>query len=157
MTEHETVLAICRELALPAGQWVIAGSGAMIMQGITAVDRGKPMGDLDVFVATRTWFKMLEDPRWCLFTTDPDDPKRRSDPPYLTRKMHGLRVDVFFGWRVRHVGDMDVAFWILNAVDVEGVPCARLQFVLDIKRELGRAKDVWDIRVLEERLGEAVL
>lgn len=162
MDERERVIAICRDLNLPNRQYVLNGSGSMIMHGITAEERGKLMGDLDIFCATRLWFNLLsgihqtlDDVSWSLFTTDPMDQKRRADPPYLISQMYGLEVDVFFDWRKRGVGDFDVNFYLCNQVYIEEVPCAPLQFILDWKRTTGRAKDVFDIQVLEERLENA--
>lgn len=165
MTERDRVIKICRELRLPDDQWVVNGSGSMIMHGITAEERGKPMGDLDLFVATRVWFDILKNgyintrviPRyrhrdWKVWTTDPTDPRRRSDPPYLDGMMYGLPVNIFHEWRRREVGNFDVAFYIYNATVIDGVRCAPLQFILDWKTEVGRAKDVDDIRVLQRVL-----
>jgi hypothetical protein len=166
VTERERVVLICQSLPVwgwPKDQWFVNGSGSMIMHGITAEERGKPMGDLDVFVATRRWFELLwqEHPRlpgmrikaWALHTTDPEDGLRRQDPPFLRRRLRDLDVDVFQSWRVRHVGDFDVAFYMANSVVIEGVPCVPLQFILDWKSEVGRAKDQIDIEVLKRRFG----
>lgn len=169
MTERERIVSICRSLPLwewPKDQWFVNGSGSMIMHGITAEDRGKPMGDLDIFVPTRRWFELFAADNagstsfswwspWEVFTTDPTDRLRRQDPPYLTREIMGLRVDVFHSWRVRHVGDFDVAFYMANSVVIDGVPCVPLQFILDWKSEVGRAKDQVDIEVLKRWAQEA--
>lgn len=122
--------------------------------------RSKPMGDVDIFVATRAWFDLYQEyveynpfkekDRWNLFTTDPNDFKRRCDPPYLFFDAYGIEVNIFCEWRKRGIGDLDVNWLILNAKDVEGIPCYSLQFCLDWKREVGRAKDLDDIRILEQ-------
>lgn len=157
MTERERMIAILRELNLPPTCYVVNGSGSMVMQG---VEREKPMGDLDIFCATRVWFNLLSKqheygggeaavaPTWQLFLTDPTDPKRRCDPPYLFANMYGLEVDVFFEWRTRSTGNFNVAFYIHNAVMVEGIPCAPLQFIVDWKRQEGRAKDTIDVAAI---------
>lgn len=156
MDERERIIRICKSLPVwewSRDQWFVNGSGSMIMHGITAEERGKPMGDLDIFVATRRWFELYRSNSWALHTMDPSDPTRRQDPPFLRRQIYDLDVDVFQSWRVRHVGDFDVAFYMLNSVVVDGVPCAPLQFLLDWKREVGRAKDQVDIEVLKRRFG----
>jgi hypothetical protein len=156
VTERERIVRICQSLPVwdwPKDQWFVNGSGSMIMHGITAEERGKPMGDLDIFVATRRWFELLFTRVWDLRMTDPDDPRTRSDPPFLRRSVMGLPIDVFQSWRVRHVGDFDVAFYMLNSVVIDGVPCVPLQFILDWKSEVGRAKDQVDIEVLKRRFG----
>lgn len=150
-------MAILSLLRLPPNQYVIAGSGSMVMQG---VERDRPMGDLDVFVSTRLWFKMYEArrlrvPHWSLFTTDPEDPKKRSDPPYLHATIHGFPVHIFFQWRHRSMGNIDLGFWFLNAVMVDDIPCADLRFIFDWKREVGREKDQADVALLARHLGEA--
>lgn len=156
MTERERIISICQSLPVwswPRDQWFINGSGSMIMHGITAEERGKPMGDLDIFVATRRWFELLSKGAWDLRTTDPENAMRGSDPPFLRRSIMGLPVDVFQSWRMRHVGDFDVAFYMCNSVLIDGVPCVPLQFILDWKSEVGRAKDQVDIEVLKRRFG----
>jgi hypothetical protein len=170
VTERERVIAICSDLPVwgwPRDQWFINGSGSMIMHGITAEERGKPMGDLDIFVATHRWFQLYSEtsqrqlvdgswsrePRWDLHTTDPKDRLRRCDPPFLRRNLAGLDVDVFQSWRVRQVGDFDVAFYMANSVVIDDVPCVPLQFILDWKSEVGRAKDQVDIEVLKRHFG----
>lgn len=135
------------------GEWVLSGSGVLVMHGI---DRGRPMGDVDIFVATRTWFEIffrglldIENP-WKIFTTDPDDPKRRADPPYLYRDMYGIEINIFHSWRKRSIGDIDVAWWLVNAEKIEGIPCVTLQLIMDWKEQLGRSKDQQDIEVLKK-------
>lgn len=161
MTERERVVQILRALDLPSGQYVVSGSAVMILHGIP---RRKSMGDLDLFVATRLWFDLLDrryppayggrlPPAWDVFTTDPSDPACRSDPPYLLREIHGLEVNIFHGWRRRGIGDIDVAFWIRNSVDVEGWPCLPLTFLYQWKLEMGRAKDVDDLQAIQSYLG----
>lgn len=159
-TEKPRLLRILRELDLPEGQWVLNGSGVMVMHGI---ERHKPMGDVDVFVATRVWFDLYEsaliqraaygvEQDWRVFTTDPDDPKRRCDPPYLYRQIHGIEVNVFSAWRRRGIGDIDVNWMVLNAELVDGVPCASLQSLLDWKEQVGRDKDSRDIHAIRRHL-----
>jgi hypothetical protein len=128
VTDQERIRQIVADLGLgPTDPYVINGSGSMVMHGITADDRGRPMGDLDVFVATRHWFEMLDagyhDQRWAVWTTDPSDPMRRSDPPYLDGIMYDLPVNVFHGWRQRMVGNFNVAFYLANPVIIDGVRC----------------------------------
>lgn len=146
MTERERLVAILTELELPAGQWVLAGSGSLVIRGI---ERPRPMGDVDIFIATRTWFMMEHTRTWSVFTTDPNDRKRRCDPPYLFKELYDLEVNVFGSWRLRSNGNIDAAWWIHNAEDVDGWPCVPLQLLLDWKRSEGRAKDVDDIKIIE--------
>lgn len=146
MTELARLEAVLHDLALPEGQWVVSGSGVLVLSGI---ERTRPMGDVDVFVATRTWFETLEDGGWDVWTTAPDDPARRADPPYLRRVMHDFEVNLFFQWRFRDVGNIDVNQRIAEAVHVRGWPCMPLSYMLAWKKWVGREKDMDDIRLLE--------
>jgi hypothetical protein len=155
MTEKERIKRIAADLELIEGQWTLSGSGILIMHDI---QRAKPMGDVDIFVSTRLWMDILLASlhgfgrKWGVFTPDPDDTAARCDPPFLYADMYGIEVNIFSSWRRRGVGDLDVAWLIHNAKHVDGIPCYDLQFILDWKRETGRAKDVDDIRILEEYL-----
>lgn len=161
MTAREQIVRVLNDLFLPSSQYMINGSGAMFLQGITEQERGRALGDLDIFCATRLWFDLLfyrlqthDDVKWQLVTPSPADPLRRCDPPILRTFMYGLEVDVFHSWRHRRRGNFDVNGIIANAVLVDGRwPCATLEFVLAWKRDTLRPKDVEDIKVLERRLG----
>jgi len=155
-TEKPRLLKILYELDLPKGQWVLSGSGTLVMHGI---ERDRPMGDVDIFLATRPWFELLykgmenaffDAPTWRVYTTDPDDPARRVDPPYIYRMMHGLEVNIFHGWRKRGIGDIDVGFWLNNTEIVDGIPCLPVKFLLDWKEQMGRAKDQTDIESIKK-------
>lgn len=166
MNEAERVHKILTDLNLPDGQWTLTGSGVLILHGITAEQRGKPMGDLDIFVSTMLWFKLYSrehevwakdggHPRpifWDLFLTSGSDPKRRCDPPYLYETFYGLEVNIFSSWRVRGIGDIDVNNWIHNAQKVAGWPCVPLQYLYDWKDKVGRDKDAVDVEILRSRV-----
>lgn len=147
--ERERLVAILRDLDLPPGGFCLSGSAVLVLHGI---QRSKEMGDLDIFIPTRTWFQLYESGEWSLWTTDPEDPTRRHDPPYLIREVRGLEVNVFSEWRKRGVGDIDVAFWTCNSELVKGWPCVRLEFVLNWKEAVGRDKDLDDIKLLRQYL-----
>lgn len=151
MTERERVVRICRELGLPANQYVVNGSGSMIMQG---VERHRPMGDLDIFCSTRLWFELLtEFSGWKLDTPSPHDKTARCGPPILTKDMFGLRVDICFDSDRRSLGTFNPSLCMHNAEFVQGVPCVPLEFVLAWKNEVGRSKDLEDIETLKKVLG----
>lgn len=153
--ERGRLVRIIDRLNLERGQWALCGSGVMLMHRI---DRGRAMGDVDIFVATRQWMEMVHGSivgtglDWKVFTTDPSDPRRRCDPPYLYRHIDGIEVNVFFEWRKRGIGDIDVNDMIRNAEMVDGVPCAPLDFLLRWKEEVGREKDTSDIMLLRSHL-----
>lgn len=158
MTEKQRLEHILNELidenVLKPGHWVLAGSGVMILHGL---QRSKPMGDVDIFMATRDWIDVslrdwLDYVNWDVFTTDPNDFKRRCDPPYLYKETLGIEVNLFSQWRMRGIGDIDVNGWIHNAENVGGWPCVPLRLLFDWKRSVGRAKDIEDIHVLSQYL-----
>lgn len=158
--EAERIHRIMDVLALPPGQFMLSGSAVMVLHGI---QRHKPMGDLDVFLAARPWMELacIQTKEvsvhgvWRVWTTDPADPLCAYDPPYLIRELFGLEVNVFPWWRRRGVGDIDVAFWAANAETVAGLPCVPLGLLLDWKVQLGRDKDLRDILAIREHLGVA--
>lgn len=148
--DYNRLQRIMTALDLPDDQYAIAGSGALVLNG---VERTRPMGDLDIFIATRTWFGLYHEPDWSVFTTDPNDRKRRCDPPYLFKTIEGLEVNVFSEWRKRGHGDINVGQWIYSAVLAGGWPCVRLDFLLDWKESVGRDKDLSDISAIKRHLG----
>lgn len=151
MDEKARIHHIMDELNLPRERYALAGSGSMVMHGMVRKPR-----DIDIFCATATWHSLYRSGQrfqWNLFCTDPDDAKRRCDPPYLYREMHGIEVNIFHDWRKRGIGEINAAFWIHNAVVLEGVPCVPLQLLLDWKEEVGRSKDALDIVAIKEFLG----
>lgn len=160
MTSRERIVRILSDLQLPPSQYMINGSGSMILQGITEEERGRPVGDLDIFCATRLWFDLWsyrhngsELIQWQLVTPNPDDPRTRCDPPILRAFMYELEVDVFHSWRFRRQGNFDVNGIIANAILVDDHwSCAKLEFILAWKREYIRPKDIDDIKILEQRL-----
>ena len=171
MTRHDVeferarIHRIMDELDLPAGQFVLSGSAPIVLAGI---QRGKPMGDLDVFLATRPWVAMLlsaaktaawrgglDGASWEVWTTDPTDPMTRCDPPYLHRIVCGLEVNIFSSWRVRGIADINAAEMIEEAETVDGLPCIPLELIYGWKLELGRSKDIDDLALLRDHLGVA--
>lgn len=142
---------VCENVLKP-GNWVLAGSGVMVLEGL---ERERPMGDVDIFMATRDWLHAYNICRWDIFTTEPDDPKRRCDPPYLFKEVEGLEVNLFAQWRVRGIGDIDVNQWVHSSQDIKGWPCVPLRLLFDWKRSVGRAKDMDDIRIMSNHFEEA--
>lgn len=146
MTERERIKRIVAEIGWDC---VVAGSGVMVMHGMD-----RELGDVDLFVSTRDWFNMYWDIDlyWKVFTTDPSDPKRRHDPPYLYCKMYGIEVNVFFCWRIRDKGNLDLNKAWQESEIIDGVRCSSLKDLCDWKREVARDKDAEDIRMIEEYL-----
>lgn len=145
MTEREKLERILGQLGLSPDAFLVSGSAVIFLHG---VPRDRPMGDVDIFVPTRTWFELQKDRRWKVWTASPSIPSCRCDPPYLAREIEGLEVNVFFAWRRRGVGDIDVNLWFANGEWVDGWRCVPLPMVLHWKEEMGRAKDLDDILLL---------
>lgn len=155
MNERERVIRIWQELFLDPTQCVINGSGSMVLQ---EVPRPRPMGDLDIFCTTRLWFQVLgRHDGWRLDTPDPSNWSVCCAAPVLRRDMHGLRVDMYFDnfSPSGKLGTFQPALCMRNAVRVQGIPCVPLPLVLAWKREVGRQKDLDDVHILEQLLGES--
>lgn len=180
MNEVERIVKICDELALPPDQWVLNGSAVLALRGI---DRGRPMGDMDVFCSTEAWFDVYHSMivgiamsaargsgtlgNWELILPDGDNHVERCDPPFLRRSMYGLEVDLYFQWRRREAGPDDYdprryiesAEYIYPSGDIDGedfnsIPCVPLGFIIGWKMGMGRVKDLRDVAVIKEYLGQ---
>lgn len=152
MTEKDKVLNVLGEIGVAKPNLLVSGSAVMFLCDIP---RERPLGDIDLFVPTRVWLGIRDRPGggWDTWTTAPDDNKRRCDPPYLIKEMYGVEVNIFFQWRQRGVGDIDVNFWFYNAIEVCGYQCINPALMLDWKLKMGRNKDLEDILLLRKYLG----
>jgi hypothetical protein len=150
----QKILNVLGELGVAKEHILVSGSAIMFLADIP---RERPLGDIDLFIPTRVWFRLQRrtGPQggWEVWTTEADDEKRRCDPPYLFKEMYGVEVNIFFQWRIRHVGDIDVHFWWKNAVQIAGYNCIAPQLLLDWKQTMGRNKDLEDILLLRKHLG----
>lgn len=146
-SERAKIEHACRVLSLPKGRWMLGGSGPLVLHGI---EREKPLGDIDIFVDTAVWMRLMRWPKSGLELILPEDtPATRNDPAMLRTKLYDLTVDIGYAWRRRNVADIDLNFWMNNVEMVRGIPCAPLQFILDWKRRRGQAKDLGDVRAIE--------
>jgi len=150
MSERDKIIGICEALALPKDQYCVCGSGVMVMHGI---EREQPMGDLDIFCTTALWFHLYESIEggltWGLFLPEPYDAETRCDPPYLFITMMDLEVNVFFDWRLRERGNINVNDMLHGATEIDGIPVASLMLLYQWKNEVMRAKDEPDMRAIE--------
>lgn len=126
-------------------------------------DIERPMGDLDLIMPTRYWFKFYHDcwplggrHGWQLVTMGPGDDKRRFDPPYLAHMMYGLEVNIFFCWRTRDYGNIDYNKVWRESEIIDGVRCQSLKDCLEWKLDVRRAKDQADILRILERYPELI-
>lgn len=159
---HNIMNRILEESPYLLGNYVLCGSSVIVLHGL---QRTRPMGDLDIFCSTRTWFALMSRPGvdefvgayqgtyeqrklWEVVTTDPDDPESRCDPPYLKRKMFGLEVNIFCSWRTRTWGNIDINWLVRVGSQVDGLMCTPIDYLYDWKIEARQDKDVDDIRLL---------
>lgn len=147
MTEKERIKKIVSEIPYPV---MVTGSGVMAMH-----DMDRELGDLDLFMATRHWFLFRWSNDWITITTDPDDLEHRFDPPYLEKYIDGLKVNIFFTWRVRkNDTDLDANRLWKETELVEGVACSPISFLLEWKKAVMREKDLPDIKAILQRYPE---
>jgi hypothetical protein len=160
MNEVERIHAISGDLGLREGEWIWNGSGVLALHRI---DRGRAMGDGDIFCSTEQWFDLYtgkhptkDHVHWQVFTTCGKDPRRMCDPPFLYATMYGLEVNIFHSWRQRPhergMGDMYIPDYIAAAEEVEGLPCAPLGFIIAWKLSTGRTKDLTDVLAIRKHL-----
>lgn len=158
---REEVLAILHELALPADQYVLAGSGILAIRDL------RHPGDIDIFTTTKLWFDLLRqekgtpserwaewtwEPVWKVFTTDPADKLRKSDPAYLYCSVNGVEVNIFNSWRIRDTGNINVAE-LLNSVQmIDGIPCQTLKSLQAWKSSIRREKDIPDLDLIQKQI-----
>lgn len=142
------VEGILEKLDLDKEQFAVTGSGVMALAGID-----REIGDLDIMTTTRYWFELAKDPSWRVWTTDPNDVKRRCDPPYLYKTVDGIEVNIFFDWRIRDRGNIDFNEVFRNRrIKLRGWPCVDLEFLFDWKAEVARPKDLRDLMLIGELL-----
>lgn len=152
MTEKERIKKVVQSIPYPV---MVVGSGVMAMH-----DMDRKLGDLDLFMATQHWFDLYEDQDtwpyapWQRIVVDPDN-DHRFDPPYLERFIDGLKVNIFFAWRVRENStDLDANQLWLEAELVEGVACSPIKHLLRWKQAVMREKDLPDIKAILTRYPE---
>lgn len=154
---HAAMESIIDEHGLLYKDYVVAGSAAMAVHGL---DRGKQIGDIDLFLTTDAWFDMLRNDEWNCFVPREID-HRRHDPPYLYQlfpwDLDGadvMAINVFFAWRERDHANISVIELFETAEQIEGLTVCNMDWLLGWKREANRGKDGADIKLLERFLEE---
>jgi hypothetical protein len=120
-----------RDLHLPAGEFVIFGSGPMGIRGM------RDCRDIDLIVTEDLW-NALKDAGW--------EVRPKSDGSLRLVK------DEIEVWRDWKPGEWDVNRLIRDAEAINGLPFVRLESVLKWKRLLAREKDLHDIELIEKFL-----
>jgi len=124
-----TIVDRVRELGLPAGQFVVIGSGVLDALGL------RPSGDVDLAVSD-TLFDQLKADGWRVTARRDGEVLERGD------------VEAWHGWGP----DADFERLLAGSVMIDEIHFANPQFVIDRKRQRGSAKDLTDIKLLEEYL-----
>ncbi|MGZ4617109.1 MAG: hypothetical protein ACXV4A_16300 [Actinomycetes bacterium] len=125
------IFAELRGLMLPAGDYVVFGSGPLVVRGIVPLT-----GDLDVLVRGRAW-----------------EAARRLGPTVhlpefgvdVVRLLEG-RIEIGTSWGI---GQFDGDELIDGAELLDGLPFARLRHVRSYKETAGREKDLAHLRMLD--------
>ncbi|MFH9400009.1 hypothetical protein [Streptomyces sp. NPDC017638] len=134
LSEHPLIRELC-SLALPAGDYVVTGSGPLLAHGLRNVER-----DLDVVARGDAWKAALR----------LGDPVLPLSGYGCLVSLFGGRVEVFDRWLPGSPGPdamIEAAEW------VQAIPFSPLGDVLACKERLGRPKDREDARLIRRHLG----
>jgi hypothetical protein len=123
-----------KSLNLPAGKYVVVGSGPMVAKGM------REFHDIGILVTEDVFEKLSKEPGWKLSKGE------------AGRKV--LKKDIF---------EIDKVFWckdyqpdtielIKNAEMINGIPFLQLSELIKFKQQLGRRKDLRDIVLIEKYL-----
>lgn len=124
-----------KKLNLPAGKYVVVGSGAMAARGI------REAGDVDVLVSQDVFDELEKNGEWQVDV--------RSDEQKVLKK-DGYEICTDFSyWRYRPASE-DL---IKNADIIDGIPFMKLEELIKFKTALGREKDLKDIDLINNYLG----
>lgn len=124
------------------------------------IDRGKQIGDIDLFVTTDIWFEMKLNQEWNSFIPR-EIAHRRFDPPYLYQlfpwDLEGkdvMAVNVFFDWRERDHANISMMELFETSHPIDYLRVCDMDWLLNWKREANRGKDGKDIVLIENFLEE---
>jgi hypothetical protein len=130
------VIAEAKKLALPHGHYLVFGSGILTALGI------RESADIDLLV-TPNLFEDLKARGWThdsvVIEGRPRERVSRGDAEAFKEYWCDGK-------------DRDVAEMIGNAVVIDGVPFMRLEDLIDLKRSMGRQKDLTDIELIQDYL-----
>jgi len=131
----EQLFDAVRALGLPAGKFVIIGSGPLGARGI------KECGDVDVLVTQDVWDEYRTREGWRL----------KQKAPGKTSLDNGQGIEL---WYDRIPGTWDVERLIAEADIINGLPFDRLQNIREWKKLYDRPKDKGDIEAIDRFLAE---
>ncbi len=127
------------ELNFPNGEYVVAG-GTMFAHGM------REAHDLDILVTPKLYEKLLKS-GWVMCVCEQCTKTNRF---MLNKGDVDILPDFTFGG---YTGDVD---WLINNPDIiQGYPFMNLVEFAKLKKELGRPKDIEDIKLIEQYLKSA--
>ena len=133
LSDHR-LFRLLEKLSLPTSDYVVTGSGPLLAHGLKA-----NIHDLDLIARGEAWAIAEELGRV--------RPARSSTGLWVV--LFDGDIEVFDHW----IGGLDDADAMIDAAElIEGVPFMPLADTLRWKRDLGRAKDLADIRLIERHL-----
>ena len=121
---------------LPAGEFLVTGSGPLGAKGIRQVN------DIDIVVTTQLWEYLQSQ-----YGAKIEDGVKKIAIPETRIEVLG-KGSVYFGT------EKEIRSRIQQAEIIDGLPFERLEKVSDIKRKLGRVKDLRDIKLIEEYIAK---
>lgn len=122
------------QLNLPADQYVVFGSGPLMVHGIRKSE------DVDLFVTAELYEVLASSPDWRVEV-------KEDGSEHLVNGVY----DVYAVWRANEYNPR-VEDVIASADVIDGVRFASLQEVLKWKKAFGRAKDLRDIELINQYL-----
>jgi len=125
-----------KNLNLPLGEYLIAGSGPMAARSI------RDYKDIDILVTERLYEKLKKDD-WEIVEVDG-----------VNDKFEVLKKDKYEAGKNLWFGDYrpNSEFLITNAEIINGIPFLPLPELVKFKKALGREKDLKDIKLIEDYL-----
>lgn len=121
-----------RELGFPVGDYVIYGSGPLIVRGVI-----EATNDLDIVSRGAAWERACE----------------LEELTFL--EDHGVEIVSFLGGAITFgrswaYGDIDIDDLIETAQVIEGLPFARLEYVIAYKEAAARPKDLRHLAAIRD-------
>lgn len=121
-------------VGLPIGEYLVTGSGPLGVKGIRSVN------DIDIVVTRRLWAYL--------------------ESKYEARIEDGLKkiaipntcIEVLGEGSAYYSSENDIKSRIEQAEIIDGFPFERLEKVINIKKQIGRKKDLADVKLIQEYL-----
>lgn len=119
-----------KNLSFPENQFAVFGSGPLAIRSL------RKSNDIDIIVKVELWSEVSK--KYKVSNTD--------------KAMIRINdIEIFKSWNLINVSVDE----LIDSADViEGIRFVKLKYVLDWKKNLGRPKDLEDIKLIEEYLRE---